>query len=241
MKDREERLGRKIESAIRKACYDFSLLEENQRLAIALSGGKDSLTLLHFLHKLSGTGFPKLSLIALYVGGPYSCGAGLNPDHLASLCASYEVPFVHLESQQRFASLDCYPCSRDRRKLLFEGARAEGCSSIAFGHHRDDSIETLLMNLLHKGEFAALLPKIFMECYEITTIRPLIYVTEREIREFARKKEFLRISCRCPVGERSKRRQVKGVLSQLEELFPHAASNLARAAHLYGSNKAAQR
>ncbi len=110
--------------------------------------------------------------------------------------------------------------------------------TIAFGHHRDDSAQTLLMNLLHKAEFAANLPKIHMKHFGITIIRPLIYVPEEMIISFADQHGFKRTMCRCPVGQHSMRKKVDQLLKEIEEIFPNARENIAKAGLLYGSDKA---
>ena len=141
-------------------------------------------------------------------------------------------------SKQKREKLECYSCSRERRRLLFEEAKAQGCTTIAFGHHRDDSIQTLLMNLFHKAEFAANLPKVTMYDYGVTIIRPLILISEAAIKEFAHLYGFVRIMCQCPVGQNSMRRQVSQALSELEILFPNIRENLSQAGLKYGSCKA---
>lgn len=235
------KLGRKIESATRKALYDFAMVEGKTRLAIALSGGKDSLTMLYMLKAISGRGFPELDLVAINVGGAFSCGAGVDHQHLGALCSDLGVEYVQRESTQKLETLACYPCSRERRKLLFEAAKEHDCDTIAFGHHRDDNAQTLLLNLLHKGEFAGMLPFVEMEDYGVTIIRPLIFVTEDEVREFARLNGFARISCRCPVGQNSMRRQVDKAIDELEVLFPNIRTNLSQASLVYGSDKASRK
>jgi tRNA 2-thiocytidine biosynthesis protein TtcA len=116
-----------------------------------------------------------------------------------------------------------------------------GAHTIAFGHHRDDNTETILMNLLHKGEFAGNLPKLKMHDYDITIIRPLIYVAENDIKTFAQQHGFMRITCRCPVGQTSMRMQVDRLLEEIEALYPNARENIARAGLLYGSDKASRK
>src|SRR5579885_2069990 len=159
------KLGRRLESMCRKALYDFGLLEGVGKLAIALSGGKDSLTLLFLLKAILGKGFPSCELYAIHVEGEFSCGAGINGSFLGGICKALDVPFLTKTSTQKRETLECYSCSRERRKLIFEAAKSVGATTVAFGHHRDDSVQTLLMNLLHKGEFAANLPKVPMVDY----------------------------------------------------------------------------
>lgn len=233
-------LGKKIESAFRKALYDYKMLENHPKIAVALSGGKDSLTLLFMLKAISGKGFPELDIHAILVNGEFSCGAGVNVDYLKSLCDRLNVNFMVRESTQKLETLECYSCSRERRSLLFDAAKSVGATTIAFGHHRDDNAQTVLMNLLHKGEFAGNLPKIHMEDYGVTIIRPLIYVGENDIRTFAEQNKFSRIMCRCPVGQNSMRKKVKDLIEEIEALYPNARENIARAGILYGSQKASR-
>ncbi len=233
-------LGKELESQVRKALFDFSLLEKDvKKVAVALSGGKDSLSLLYLLHGIRGRGFPLFDLYAIHVDGEFTCGAGIGAGYLGAICSELSVPLLRRESTQKLETLECYRCSRERRKLIFDAAKEVGAPVVAFGHHRDDSAQTLLLNLFHKGEFAANLPKVFMRDYGVTIIRPLIYTAEESIRSFAKEYGFARITCQCPVGQKSKRKAVDLLLRQIEEHFPHARSNLALAGRLYGSEKAA--
>ena len=232
-------LGKELESSLRKALFDFDLLDQNtKKVAIALSGGKDSLTLLYLLHAIRGRGFPLFDLYAIHVDGEFSCGSGVSEDFLKNICQKLDVPFISCTSTQKREQLECYSCSRERRTLIFEAAKKVGATTIAFGHHRDDSAQTLLLNLFHKAEFAANLPKVPMHHYGITIIRPLIYIAEESIRTFAKHYGFARITCQCPVGQNSKRKAVDQLLKQIEEHFPHVRNNLAKAGLLYGSDKA---
>lgn len=233
-------LGKRLESAFRKALYDFKMLEEDTKVAIALSGGKDSLTLLFLLKAISGKGFPELDIHAILVEGEFSCGAGVNVDYLKKICDKLGVNFITRPSTQKLEKLECYSCSRERRSLIFDAAKSVGATKIAFGHHRDDNAQTVLMNLLHKGEFAGNLPKIHMEQYGVTIIRPLIFIGEEDIRTFAEQQGFIRIMCRCPVGQNSMRKKVKDMLEEIELLYPNARENIARASLLYGSDKASR-
>ncbi len=234
-------LGRRLESMCRKALYDFKLVEGQEKILIALSGGKDSLTLMYLLKAISGRGFPPFELYAVHVGGEFSCGSSLGEQFIKPICEELGVPLTIRHSTQKRETLECYSCSRERRKLIFETAHQLGCKVVAFGHHRDDNIETLLMNLMHKGEFAGNLPKVPMHDYGVTIIRPLIFISEQEIWEFAKMYQFARITCQCPVGQVSLRRDVKDLIKLLEETFPNVRTNLAQASHLYGSDKASRK
>lgn len=234
-------LGKKLESMLRRAIYEFDLLANVDKLAVALSGGKDSLALLFLLKAISGCGMPPFELYAIHVAGEFTCGAGVGQSYLRSICAALHVPLIVRESKRTsLENLECYSCSRERRTLLFHAAKEVGCNTIAFGHHRDDSAQTLLMNLFHKGEFAGLLPKIQMVDYGITIIRPLILIQEEMIKQFAQQYNFARITCKCPVGQTSKRKKTDELLTEIEALFPNARKNIAQSALLYGSQKANQ-
>lgn len=221
--------GRKLESMCRKALFEFDLLQGVDKLAIALSGGKDSLTLLFLLKAILGKGLPNIPLYAINVDGEFSCGAGISQGYLKGICHELDVPLIQCHSTQKKETLECYSCSRERRKLIFDAAKEVGATTIAFGHHRDDSIQTLMMNLLHKAEFAAILPKIKMHHFGVTIIRPLIYIPQNVIKEFACSYGFARITCQCPVGQESMRRKTEDLLLHIEEIFPNVRENLAQA------------
>jgi tRNA(Ile)-lysidine synthase TilS/MesJ len=231
-------LGRKLESSTRKALYDFKMLDGVSRLGLALSGGKDSLTMLFLLHAISGRGFPPFQIVGFHVGGETSCGASVGNPFLIDFCRQMNIPLVTQEMPPFKGELECYSCSRRRRRLLFDMAKKEGCSTIAFGHHRDDNAQTVLMNLLHKGEFAGLLPKLTLYKYGVTIIRPLIYLQETDITIFAKHYGFQRITCRCPAGQHSLRKKTDLLLTSLSSLYPNARSNVSHASLLYGSHKA---
>jgi tRNA(Ile)-lysidine synthase TilS/MesJ len=232
-------LGKELESMVRKAIFDFDLINNTtERIAIALSGGKDSLSLLFLLHALRGRGFFPFEMFAIHVGGEFQCGAGVDVPFLKAVCDELGVQLILKASTQKLDGLECYSCSRERRKLIFDAAKEVQAPIVAFGHHRDDSAQTLLLNLLHKGEFAANLPKVPMIHYGVTIIRPLIYIDEASLKTFAKQYGFARITCQCPVGQRSKRKVVGELIDELERHFPNARSNIAKAGILYGSDKA---
>lgn len=229
-------VGRQLESLVRKAIFSYELLYTagEQNVAIALSGGKDSLALLFLLHSISARGMAKLNLTAIHVHGPYSCGAGVSLNYLQTVCNKLQVPLVIKESKQKLEELECYSCSRLRRKLLFEAAKDCGATTVAFGHHRDDNAQTLLLNILHTGNPSGMLPKVPMHRYGVTIVRPLILCAESCIIQFAQSYGFRRITCQCPVGQTSKRRTVEQILQSIEEEFPSARENLSKVSLKWG-------
>ncbi|SCA58334.1 Uncharacterized protein AB751O23_AA_00030 [Chlamydiales bacterium SCGC AB-751-O23] len=228
--------AKKLESACRKALYDFDMLKGHDKIAIALSGGKDSLSLLFLLSEIRGRGFKNFELYAIHITGEFSCGAGISVPLLAAICNRLNVPFIVKEQKKR-EKLECYSCSRDRRTLLFEAAKEKDVHCIAFGHHRDDVAQTVLMNLFHKAEFEGMHPNIQMQKYGVRIIRPLYYIDEDDIKSFAAQYGFARISCQCPVGQNSMRKKTQALLKDIEILYPNARLNLAYAADKQGSKK----
>ena len=128
--------GRQIESLVRKAILKFDLLKDQKKIGIALSGGKDSMTLLYVLKAISGRGVFPFEIEAFHVSGAFSCGASLAEKILQKACDEIEVPLHILQSTQTLETLECYSCSRERRKLLFTKALERGISTLAFGHHK---------------------------------------------------------------------------------------------------------
>jgi tRNA 2-thiocytidine biosynthesis protein TtcA len=231
-------IGKKIESKVRKALFDFSMLQNIQSLAVALSGGKDSLCMLFMLKAILGRGFDRIDLSAIHVDGDFSCGASYERKFLKDLCDDLEIKIYFENLKNNFTDLDCYVCARERRKIIFDIAKKNNIHTIAFGHHRDDNIETLLMNLFHKAEFEGMLPVIKFKKFNVTIIRPLIYVEENEIINFAKHYQILKTFCKCSIGQISKRKEVKKIIDEIQKKFPNIKSNLSKASFNYGSKKA---
>lgn len=227
--------GKRIESLIRKALYTYSMLENHRKIIVALSGGKDSLSLLLMLKAISGRGFPELDLHAVNISGKYSCGAEVNTHYLIKICDRLQIPFTSLVSPYAPETPECYSCSQARRRLLFQAAKEIGATAVAFGHHRDDLVQTTLMNLLHKAEFSGMLPVLDMVHFGITILRPLIFTPESLIKKFAKEHGFARVTCRCPVV--SLRSKAEQSLKMLEDFFPLARHNIALAVCENGSSK----
>lgn len=227
--------GKRIESAVRKALYRFEMLSEHKRIVIALSGGKDSLSLMLMLAAIRGKGFPYVDLHAVHVGGKFSCGSEIHKSFLKNICDKLDISFSSIDSPYSPDVPECYSCSRFRRRILFKAAEDLDASAVAFGHHKNDSIQTTLMNLFHKGEFAGLPPVIHMHRFNVTILRPLIFVEENDIKKFARENGFLRTTCRCPVV--SLRSKTITLIEDLKTIFPQIENNIFLTSLKQGSNK----
>lgn len=234
------RCGKKFLSLLRCAIYRFELLPQSTtpiKIGVALSGGKDSLALLIALKEISGKGVAPLELHALHIGGSVNCGSSVSLIHSKKLCEALNVP-LHVKTAAKQEKLECYSCARERRRLLFNMAKEQGIETIAFGHHRDDNAQTILLNLLQGAKPAGMLPKVPMKHYGVTIIRPIILIPEEMIISEIKAMSLLRATCQCPVGQTSKRNEVKTLLRSMETLFPKARAHLAQAALSWGSKGA---
>jgi tRNA 2-thiocytidine biosynthesis protein TtcA len=232
------KLGKQLESATRKALYDYEMLKGEKALVIGLSGGKDSLAMLFLLKAIVGRGFDDIKLYAVHVQEKF-LSEMVDTNFLKDICNQLEVElFIESFSIKDKENFNCYLCSRIRRKIIFQKARDLNCKLVAFAHHRDDNTQTLLMNMLHKAEFSAMLPVIDMVKYGVRIIRPFIYLSEKDIINFAKHYNFYDKSCSCPYGTDTKRIAVEKYLSLMEKDFPNARSNLSKTALNFGSNKA---
>lgn len=223
----ETTLFRKIKRLTGKAIGDFNLIEEGDRIAIALSGGKDSYTLLHILESLRRRAPINYELIAVNVDAGFS---GFQQDVIArhieehGFSGRMEVTDCSeiIDQKLRPGTSYCAFCARLRRGVLYSIADELGCNKIALGHHLDDLIETLLMNQFYTGRLAAMSPKLQADNGRHTVIRPMAYVEESLIVEFSREQGFPIICCSCPVHGTvdQKRQRMKRLIAQLAEENP---------------------
>ena len=209
---------RRIEEKVKKAIFDYGLIDEGDRLLVGLSGGKDSLALVDLLGRRSRIFNPRFEVVVAHVvmsNIPYASDI----DYLRSRAEAYGFPFILHET--RFdASTDrrkspCFLCSWTRRKALFEIAKREGCGKIALGHHQDDILETLLMNLTHQGAFGTMPPRLKMDKFDMTLIRPLCLVKEAELAAMAQALGYRKQLKNCPYESGSNKIDMQGVYTIL--------------------------
>ena len=228
-----ENLERRILRKAGKAIADFRMIEEGDRVLVALSGGKDSWTLLHCLERLRRRApvHFELDAVTVHPGFP-----GFRTEPVEAYCLAngfrhwvepsniYEI----VEAKRDPGSSYCSFCSRLRRGVLYGLARREGYTKIALGHHADDLIETLLLSQFFTGEIKSMPPVLRAEDGVNVIIRPLCTVFERDIRAFAEARQFPVVCCGCPVcGEQDlKRRHVKALLGDLERGHPGIKANI---------------
>ena len=216
----DEKIMRRLEQRFNKGVVKYRLIEDGDKILIGLSGGKDSLALLELLARRSRILKPKFTVIAVHVGMtniPYQSDL----EYLKGYSEDLGVPFVHYETffdpSTDTRKSPCFLCSWTRRKALFD---------IALGHHMDDILETLLMNITFQGAFSTMPPKLVMRKFEMTIIRPMCLVHEADLIEMARIRGFRKQIKDCPYESLSNRSNMKDVLYSLEKMNPEARYSL---------------
>jgi tRNA 2-thiocytidine biosynthesis protein TtcA len=221
----ESRIARRIGEAI----AEWGLIEEGDRILVGISGGKDSYTLLHFLMRLRERAPVRFELLAFHLDqGHPGFPVERIREHLERTGCPYQIArqdtYSLVKERVPEGETTCALCSRYRRGILYNEAAARGCTKIALGHHRDDAIETLLLNLLYSGQLKAMPARLQSDDGRNTVIRPLIYVAEEDIREFAEAMAFPVVPCTlCTATERD---QVARLLEELSARNPKVRGNV---------------
>ena len=214
----------KLTKKFRKALNKYELIENDDHILIGLSGGKDSLALVEFLGKQMQIFVPRFRVTAVHIS-VRNIGYQTDTAYLENYCRQFNVPFVHhvtefdetIEPEKNI----CFPCSWFRRKALFRVAQELDCNKIALGHHQDDIVETLLMNLFYQGSFGTMPPKLKMDKFEMTMIRPFCYLSEAELVQFAEMRNYKKQIRNCPYERNSQRSEMKQLLNQLKAINPN--------------------
>ncbi|PLX85497.1 MAG: tRNA 2-thiocytidine(32) synthetase TtcA [Desulfuromonas sp.] len=228
-----ERLFGKIRKLTGKAVGDFNLIEEGDRIAVAVSGGKDSYALLHVLEGLRRRAPIRYELVAVNVhpGFP-GYRSEVIAGHLKESGFAFHMEETDcrsiIEEKLRPGSSYCAFCARLRRGVLYTVADRLGCNKIALGHHLDDFIETLLLNQFYVGTLAAMSPKLLADNGRHTVIRPMVYVEEEVIAELARRSGYPVVGCACPAcgtGDQ-KRQRMKALIREMAAENPQLKRSL---------------
>ena len=224
--------GSIISKKIGKALYDYRMLDDGDRILVAVSGGKDSMTLLYHLLQKQHRLPVHYSVAALHIQTDFcKCGkkSGLY-DVLKGWGVDYEALEVPVIGRLKPGKkMNCYWCSTQRRMELLKYATAHGFTKIALGHHMDDILETLLMNMAYKSEMSTMVPVMKYDNFPHTVIRPLALVKEREIVSFAKDLGIHNLICTCPYGVSSKRKIVREKLEFLAKDGDYIKDNMFRA------------
>lgn len=214
----------KLLSYTRKAVDEYTMIEDGDHIAVGISGGKDSLTLLYALHGLKRFYPKKFELSAITVDLGFE-DFDLTPIQL--LCHKLNIPY-RIESSDiydilfnvRKESNPCSLCAKMRKGALNQAVKEMGCNKIAYAHHKDDMIETMLLSLIFEGRFYSFSPKTYLDRTDLTVIRPLMFVDEKDVIGFKNKYFLPVVKSKCPVDGYTKRQYVKELLRQLTHENP---------------------
>ena len=242
-------LEKKLAHEMGRCIADFELIEPGDRVMVAVSGGKDSYTLLHLLDRARQRAPVRFDLVAVHLdqGQPGYDGAALEAwltgrgfTHHILREDTYQLVKKHIPEGQTYCSM----CSRLRRGILYNAAERLGCTKIALGHHRDDAIETLMLNMMFNGTLSAMPAKLQSDDGRNTVIRPLLYSSERDIAAYASTLDFPIIPCNlCGSQENLWRQEVKQLLDDIEERVPKVRQSMLAAlknvheTHLLGTSQ----
>ncbi len=226
------RLRSRLTKRFHKACADYGLITDGDHILVGLSGGKDSLALVEFLGKRAQIHVPQFKVTAVHVRVKER-DYHSDVSYLEDFCARVRVPLIIRDTQigtQSDATMKekdpCFLCSWYRRKELFALAHELGCNKIALGHHKDDIVETALMNLIYQGSISTIAPLLQMEKMPIQMIRPLCLIVEKDLNEYAQLSGYEKQLKLCPLEKVSSRAKVKGLLKELEQLNPNVRDSV---------------
>lgn len=225
----EDKLMRRIEKRFNKGVMQYGLIEDGDKILVGLSGGKDSLALLELLARRSRIYKPRFSVVAAHVVMT-NIAYESDMEYLRAYAEGLGVPFVRYETSfdpsTDTRKSPCFLCSWNRRKALFTVAKEQGCNKIALGHHMDDILETLLMNMTFQGAFSTMPPRLVMRKFDMTIIRPMCLVHEADLIEMAQVRGYRKQIKNCPYEKDSHRSDMKEVLHSLERMNPEARYSL---------------
>lgn len=229
LRTEEEQLMHRLRHKFHKTAAEYNLIEEGDRILIAVSGGKDSLALLELLAARARVLKPRFEVVAAHVvmtNIPYQTDTGYLTDFARALGVEMHIVETSFDATGDTRKSPCFLCSWNRRKALFTLAQELGCNKLALGHNMDDFLETLLMNITFQGAFSAMAPSMEMKKFPLTVIRPLCLVNEEDIESLSQLAGYPRQVKRCPYERESNREEMKHLLKHLESLNPEARYNL---------------
>lgn len=229
MKESPEQYFLRIEKTVGRAINRYSLIEENDCVAVALSGGKDSLVMLETVANRRRRLPVTYEVMAVHVDIK-NIGYETDLDFIRRFCNELEVDLNIIKTEADLTrdknKSICFKCSWLRRKELFDFVREHKCNKLAFGHHRDDAIETLLMNMISNSSISSMSPSLSMFSGEFDLIRPLILLGENEIKEYAGLRGYPPQIKICPYGDDTRRADAKRLIVEMEKIDKNARQNI---------------
>ena len=237
----------RVLSLVRKACDDYEMINDGDKIAIGISGGKDSLTLLYALSHLRRF-YPKhFEVVAVTVDLGFN---NLDLSKISKLCESLNVTY-HIEKTDiydvifnvRKESNPCSLCAKMRKGALNDAMKKIGCNKIAYAHHKDDVIDTMLLSLIYEGRFHTFSPVTYLDRTDLTVIRPLIYMNESDVIGFVNKYDVPVVKSPCPVDKKTKREYVKDIVKEINKETPGVRNRMFAAikdSNIKGWNKSGE-
>jgi tRNA 2-thiocytidine biosynthesis protein TtcA len=223
---------KEIRNLMGKAIHRYGLIQEGDRILVGVSGGKDSLTLLHLLHERSKRVTVQYEIFPVYIDLGFDPNrAEILKDYFERKGLPYHIEFTEIGKKANGPENrenPCFLCSWERRKRLFHFAHRFNCNKIAFGHHQDDIIETLLINIFYSAGISTMLPIQSLFKGKITLIRPLALLEEKKIERFAREMGLPFGPSGCPASGKTKRREVKELIEDLSRKNRRVKGNIFR-------------
>ena len=211
-------------SRVRKAIDDYHMIEEGDKIAIGISGGKDSLTLLEAMHSLKYFYPKKFEICAITVDLGFQ---NQNLSEIEKLCHSKGIEYRILPTEiakiifeDRGETNPCSLCAKMRKGALNTAAKEMNCNKIAYAHHKDDIVETMMMSLIFEGRFHTFSPVTYLDRMDLTVIRPLMYLNEADVIGFVNKNQLPVLKSACPADGYTKRQYVKDMLKSLNQENP---------------------
>lgn len=218
---------------VRKACEDYNLIEDGDKIAVGVSGGKDSILLLYALNLYKKFAKQSFEICAITVT------LGLEPFDLTGtkeLCKELDIEYKIIPSNIGEVLFDirkeknpCSLCAKIRKGIIYEAANEMGCNKVAYAHHREDMIETFLLSIFYEGRLNTFSPKSYLSRSDLTLIRPLIYLEEEYIRKTVKKLELPVTKNPCPADGHTKRQYIKDLLKNIENDIPDARGQMLKA------------
>ncbi len=223
---------KEIRSLMGKAIHRYGLIQDGDRIVVGVSGGKDSLTLLHLLNERRKRVPIHYELIPVHIDLGFQTGrAEILRDYFEARGLPYHIEFTQIGKRANSPENrenPCFLCAWERRKRLFHLAQQFGCHKIALGHHKDDIIETFLLNIFYSAEISTMLPLQTLFKGKITLIRPLALIEEKKIERFAKEKGLPFGPSGCPVSGKTKRKEIKELIEALEKKNRKIRGNIFR-------------
>ena len=213
----------KLMGLVRRCVDDYNMIQEGDRIAVGVSGGKDSLVLLVLLAGLKKYFNKPFELEAITI----DMGLGMDYSGVQALCDRWEVPYTVVKTEiapiifdYRKEKNPCSMCSKMRRGALNQAIIDKGFNKLALGHHYDDAVETFMMSLIYEGRISCFQPVTNLDRTGVIQIRPMLYIHERTVDNFAKRMELPVIENRCPVDKHTKREEIKDLVYNLSAAYP---------------------